>query len=126
MRTTSTSALPDTCTITRPSATRTLNTTTMATTPGPATPVYSGACRIRPVDGQENDTEVASLLEVLGRYVVTLHYSADGIEVGDEWTGVTCTDGDLVDRTLWVKHVGIGSNLIDRRIIVQDREQPTP
>ena len=103
MRTTSTSALPDACTITRPSTSLTLNTATMATVPGLAATIYTGACRLRAVDGQERDTEVASILETLGRYTLTLPYAADGIEVDDQVTITASDDADLVDQVLWVK-----------------------
>lgn len=124
MRATSASALPDTCTITADNPTRgTLNTTSGIHAPAPRVPVYTGACRLRPVDGQERDTEVGSLLETLGRYVVTLPHDADGVAVDQRFVLDTGTDADIVGDQFRVLHVGYSSNLIDRRIIVGDREQ---
>lgn len=125
MRATSASALPDTCTITRDNPARgTLDVTTGVHAPALRIPVYAGACRLRPVDGQERDTEVGSLHETLGRYVVTLPHDAAGVEVDDRIVVNASDDSDLAGRKLAVKHVGWSSNQIDRRIIVGDTEQP--
>jgi hypothetical protein len=125
MRATSTAALPDTCTITRDGIGEpTLDTVTGVTTEPTRSPVYSGACRLRPAEGQETDTEVGGLHETLGRYVLTLPYSAADVVVDDLAIVATSTDADVVSRPMRVLHVSYSANQIDRRVIVRDIEQP--
>lgn len=124
MRSTSVSALPDTCIITRAGQRGALNTVTGAYPPGPRATIYTGACRVRPVDGQETNTEVGDLHETLGRYVATLPADATGIEVDDRFEVTGSDDVALAGRKLRVLHVGLSAFQIDRRLIVQDLEQP--
>lgn len=123
MRATSASALPDTCTITGdPPARGALNTVSGTHAPAARVPVFVGACRLRPVDGQETDTELGSLSATLGRYVVTLPHDATGVAVGQRFVLTASDDADAVGEKQWVRHVGWSSNQIDRRIIVGDLE----
>lgn len=124
MRDTSRSALPATCTITRTAGPGTFDSTTgLYDNPTPTT-IYTGPCRVRPQDTQQQDTEVGDLHETLGRYVATLPYDADGVQVDDFLTVTDGTDSQLADRPLRVLHVGWSEWEIDRRLIVEDREQP--
>ncbi len=134
MRDTSASALPDTCTITRPGGEPTLNEPTLDL--GPATPdaIYTGACRVRPRGSEEQDSQVGDLHETLGPYVATLPALAthDGVTTGDPndirvddyLTVTTSTDPSMVGRHFQIRHVGWSSWPIDRRIVLEDREQP--
>lgn len=134
MRLTSASALPDTCTITRPGGEPTLDAVTLDLDPAASVTVYAGICRVRPLQAQEEDVQVGDLHETLGRYVATLPASAshDGVTSGDPndvivddyLTVVTSTDTGMVGRSFQVIHNGQGSWQIDRRIGLRDREQP--
>lgn len=124
MRSTSTSALPDLCAITRAGQRGALNTVTGAYPAGPRAPIYSGPCRVRPVDGQETDAAVGDVHETLGRYVVTIPHDADTVQVDDRLEVTASADTELVGRRLRVLHIGLSSFQLDRRLIVQDREQP--
>jgi hypothetical protein len=134
MRLTSASALPDTCTITRPSGEPTLNDTTGDLDPAGTETVYVGACRVRPRGSQEQDTQVGDLHETLGDYVGTLPASAtaeqvtsgdpNDIRLDDSLTVTASTDTAMVGRTFRIVHNGHGSWQIDRRIGLEDREQP--
>lgn len=124
MRMTSQSALPDTCRITRAGEDPTLDTTTGLLAPADLTTVYTGACRVRTREAQEQDAQVGELHETFGRYVATLPHDAEGIIVDDYLTVLTSSDADMVGRSFQVVHVGWGSWQIDRRIGLRDREQP--
>lgn len=124
MRTTSALALPATCAVTRPSGDHTLDTATgLLEDPAPLA-VWSGACRVRSLNTQGRDGEVGALHETMGRYVVTLPHDADGIEVDDFLAVVTGTDDELVGRPLRVIDVGWSEWRIDRRLVVEDLQQP--
>lgn len=134
MRSTSASALPDTCTITRPSGEPTLNDTTGDLDPAGTTTIYVGACRVRQRGSQEQDTQVGDLHETLGDYVGTLPASAtddrvtsgdpNDLQVDDTLTVTRSTDPAMVGRPFAIVHNGAGSWQIDRRIGLEDREQP--
>lgn len=134
MRDTSASALPDTCTITRPGGDFTLDAVTLDSEPADAVTVYAGVCRVRPRGSQEQDSQVGDLHETLGPYVATLPalVSHEGVTAGDPndvrvddyLTVVTSTDPSMVGRSFQVRHVGWSSWQIDRRIGLEDREQP--
>lgn len=134
MRTTSASALPDTCTITRPGGEPTLDDVTLDLEPAEPVTVYTGVCRVRPRGTDEQDSQVGDLHETLGDYIATLPALAshDGVTAGDpndvrvdDYLTVTAsTDGLMVGRHFQVRHVGWSSWQIDRRLGIQDREQP--
>lgn len=138
MRTTSASALPDTCTVTRPVEEFTLNETTIVSEPGDSETVYAGPCRVRPRESQEQDTQVGDLHETLSPYVATLPatradaLALDPTTVGDpadvvidDYITVTeSSDTAQVGRSYQVTSVSRGSWKIDRRLGVEDREQP--
>lgn len=134
MRLTSASALPDTCTITRPSGEPTLNEVTGDLEPAGTETVYVGRCRVRPRGTDEQDTQVGDLHETLGDYVGTLPASADDervttgdpndLRVDDTLTVTASTDTAMVGRVFAIVHNGLSSWQIDRRIGLEDREQP--
>lgn len=135
MRTTSASALPDTCTITRPSADPpTLDPVTLDSDPAPAETIYAGVCRVRPRGTDEQDTQVGDLHETLGDYIATLPALSthDGVTAGDpndvrvdDYLTVTASsDESMTTRHFQVRHVGWSSWQIDRRLGLEDREQP--
>jgi hypothetical protein len=134
MRLTSASALPDTCTVTRPSGEPTLDPVTLDSVPAAATTVYAGACRVRPRGSEEQDAQVGELHETLGPYVATLPADPDhdavtagdpnDVRVDDYLTVTASTDPAMVARHFQVRHVGWSSWQIDRRIGLDDREQP--
>lgn len=134
MRDTSASALPDTCTITRPGGEPTLDEVTLDLDPAPAETIYTGVCRVRPRANEEQDTQVGDLHETLGPYVATLPALAthdgvtagdpDDVRVDDYLSVLTSSDGSMVGRHFQVRHVGWGSWQIDRRLGIEDREQP--
>lgn len=124
MRTTSESAMPATCAVTRRGGDHALDTDT-GMLEGPAeTAVWSGACRVRSLNTQGQDGQVGALHETFGRYVVTLPYDADGIEVDDFLEVSAGTDDELVGRPLRVIDVGWSEWRIDRRLVVEDLQQP--
>jgi hypothetical protein len=124
MRSTSRAALPDTCTIVRPAATAVLNTATGDLDPDDAEPIYTGPCRVRPRGSQEEDQLVGDLHQTLGPYVGTLPYDAADVQVDDQLTVTASSDADIVDRTFQVRHIGLSSWQIDRRVGLDDLEQP--
>lgn len=123
MRTTSESAMPATCAVTRSDGDPTLDTETGLVAPG-STAVWSGTCRVRSLNTQGQDGQVGALHETFGRYVVTLPHDADGIEVDDFLEVSAGTDDELVGRPLRVVDVGWSEWRIDRRLVVEDLQQP--
>jgi hypothetical protein len=141
MRQTSASALPDVCTVTRPTGELVLNDITGATEPEDVVTVYLGPCRVRPRGSQEQDVQVGELHETLGPYTGTLPatvadaimYAPTGLTVVgdpndvtvDDYLTVTASwDPAMVGRSFQLVHVGWSAWQIDRRIGLQDREQP--
>lgn len=138
MRSTSASALPDSCTITRPIEDFTLNEVTGVSEPGDSETVYAGPCRVRPREAQEQDAQVGDLHETLSPYVATLPATvADALAqdpdttgdpadvVVDDYLTVTASsDTANVGRAFQVTTISRGSFKIDRRIGLADREQP--
>lgn len=135
MRDTSASALPDTCSITRPSGEPVLNETSGDLEPVGTDVVYVGACRVRPRGTDEQDTQVGDLHETLGDYVGTLPALAsdervtsgdpNDVRLNDTLVVTTGIDSALLGRSLTVVHNPFGSWQIDRRLGLEDREQPS-
>lgn len=132
MRTTSTSAQPDTCTVTRSTGEFVLDDVTGDSDPTETTTIYTGPCRVRPRDSQEEDVQVGDLHETLGPYIGTLPATdADAtagdpndVRVDDYLTVTASTDPTMAGRSFQIVHVGLSSYQIDRRIGLKDREQP--
>lgn len=141
MRATSVSALPDVCTVTRPVGEPTLDDTTLILEPSAIETVYAGPCRVRPRGSQEESVDVGDLHETLGPYVGTLPATAalaashapagftvlgdpNNVQVDDYLKVTASSDPSMVGRSFQLVHVGWSSYQIDRRIGLQDREQP--
>lgn len=123
MRAASLRALPDTCIITRPSGDPVLDEETLEVDEASDT-IYEGPCRVRPRGSQEQDQLVGDLHETLAPYVATLPYDAEDVKVDDYLTVVTSSDADMAGRSFQIRHIGYSSWQIDRRVGLDDREQP--
>lgn len=111
----------DACTITRP-GTPTLNRTTSALTPGAATTLYSGACRVK-AQRVPRDKEANERLTVTARYELALPFhavSAGALRVGDSVTITASGDGRLVGQVMAVMAVDFGSTATAWRITIED------
>jgi hypothetical protein len=134
MRVTSATALPDTCIIERAAGEPALNPITLESTSGEPETIYEGTCRVRPRGSQEQDEEVGELHETTGPYVATLPAlsAATGVVSGDPndvvvddvLTVVMSTDVGMIGRSFRIVHVGWSSWQLDRRLGLQDRQQP--
>lgn len=111
----------DACTITRAGAS-TLNRVTSVITPGAATTLYSGACRVKPQRVPRNQ-QAGERLTVVARYEVALPFSAlatDDLQVGDTVTITTSGDTRLVGKTFAVMAVDFGSHSTAWRLTVEE------
>lgn len=89
------------------------------------TDVYDGPVRVRPAGGAEVETTTGDLHETVGRYVATFPYDAE-LLADDVLTVYESSDGYMQDRPLRVVHVGLSDWQVDRRVVVEDLEQPRP
>lgn len=112
--------LVDTCTISRPGA-PTLDRSTSVLTPGPATVLYSGPCRLKPQRVPRNE-EAGERLVVAARYELALPFAAlasDDLQVGDAVTITASGDTRLVDQPFAVMAVDFSSTATAWRITVE-------
>jgi hypothetical protein len=123
MRETATAALAATCTISRAAGEPVLNPATSQYDVTPAETVYVGPCRVRTLNTQDMAVLVGDLHETLSRYIATLPHTATGIEVDDFLTVTAGTDPDLIGRPLRVTDVRWSEWQIDRRVVLEDRQQ---
>ena len=110
----------DACTITRP-GTPTLNRSTSVLTPGAATTLYSGPCRLKPQRIPRNE-EAGERLTVVARYELALPFASlatDSLQVGDTVTITASGDTRLVDERFSVLAVDFGSTATAWRITVE-------
>ena len=110
----------DACTISRPT-TPTLNRSTSVLTPGAATTLYSGACRLKAQRVPRNE-EAGERLTVVARYEVALPFAslaADDLDVGDTVTITASGDTRLVGQLFRVLAVDFGSTATAWRIAVE-------
>jgi len=141
MRQTSASALPDVCTVTRASGEFVLNEATGDSDPTDIDTVYTGPCRVRPRGSQEQDVQVGELHETLGPYAgtlpatlaeavakappgVTVAGDPNDVVTDDYLTVSASTDPAMVGRSFQLIHIAYSGYHIDRRLGLQDREQP--
>lgn len=124
MRATSTAAMPDTVQITRQSGEAVLDEVDGDNDYPPPTVIYTGPGRVRPADTQERDLQSGDLHQTLANYVATVPYNAGNILVDDYLEVTASTDADMVGRAFQVRHVGYGAWQIDRRLGIEDAEQP--
>ena len=115
MREVSTSALPDTGTITRPASGGSLNVTTGVWTPSSATTVYTGAMRLRAPTATEMTALFGDEDVTKQRYILTLPHDAAIPAVDDRVSVTTSSDDDIDTRSFRVSVVSLGSWQIDRR-----------
>lgn len=111
----------DACTITRP-GTPTLNRTTSVLTPGAATTLYSGPCRVKPQRVPRNE-QAAERLTVVARYEVALPFDAVAtaeLRVGDMVTITASGDTRLVGQAFPVMAVDFGSHSTAWRLTAED------
>ena len=110
----------DACTISR-AGTPTLNRSTSVLTPGSPTPLYSGACRLKP-QRVPRDEEAGERLTVVARYELALPFGSlatDDLHVGDTVTITASGDTRLVDQQFDVMAVDFGSTATAWRITVE-------
>lgn len=111
----------DSCTITRP-GTAALDRTTSALTPGTATVLYSGKCRVK-AQRMPRPAQAGEQLHVVARYEVALPFSAvpeSALRVGDLVTVTASGDTRLIGQELAVFAVDYGSTATAWRITAQD------
>lgn len=124
MRGTSTTALPDHGTVTRPGVGQVVfDPVTGTNTRPPATTVYTGACRVRSPGAVEQDVQVGEMHETLGRYVGTFPWDSGDVRVDDMLILDIASDPQLIGRPLRVVNVAVGSWEIDRRVMLEDEQQ---
>lgn len=116
MRATSAAALPDTCTITRPSETGSLNTSTGVWTPSAASTIFTGACRVRPVTSADQTVVFGEDQVTKQRYVGTFPHSVPALEIDDIVAVSSSSDTGIMARTFRVVVISSGSWHIDRRV----------
>ncbi|MEV7599867.1 DUF6093 family protein [Kitasatospora sp. NPDC089797] len=111
----------DTCTITRSGA-PVLDRNTSALTPGPATTLYAGPCRLK-TQRLPRDRRAGERLAVTARYEVALPYGATTaarLQIGDTLTITSSGDTRLVGRALSIMAVDYGSTATAWRLTVED------
>lgn len=111
----------DTCTITR-AGTSALNRTTSALTPGAATTLYSGACRVK-AQRLPRDRQAGERLTSTARYEVALPFTAvptEPLQVGDRVTVTASADARLIGQAMAVKSLDYGSTATAWRLTVED------
>lgn len=111
----------DACTITRPGA-ATLNRTTSVLTPGAATSLYAGPCRVKP-QRVPRTQQAGERLEVVARYELALPFAAvppRELQVGDQVTITASGDQRLVGQRMAVMAIDFGSTATAWRITIQD------
>lgn len=124
MREASRSALPAVCRITRPSGPPVFDPDTGSYTDPEPDVVYEGPCRVRTINTQDMDTQVGGLHESLSRYVGTVPWGCGDVQVDDMLTVTDGTDLNIVGRTFAVTDVRYSEWGIDRRLVLEDRQQP--
>ncbi|WP_141576125.1 DUF6093 family protein [Actinomadura sp. WMMA1423] len=90
-----------------------------------ATQVYAGPCRII-ADGSNEVAMIGDQKLLVVRYLVTVRYDTDTVEVGDVVTVTAAVDGGLVGRTLIVKQVRYGTQEWERDLYADDQMAGLP
>lgn len=110
----------DSCTITR-AGSPTLNRATSVLTPGVATTLYSGPCRLKPQRMPRNE-EAQERLTVVAHYELALPFGAlatDDLNVGDTVTITASGDTRLVNEEFAVLAVDFSSTATAWRITLE-------
>lgn len=109
--------MTDACTITRGGAAGTFDEETLVYAAGATSAIYSGACRVKPRDNQDQVVMAGDQPVSLWPYVVSVPMTVTGVEVDDLITVTAChLDPDLVGQVLRVRQVLQGSHLTARRM----------
>lgn len=134
MRATSVAALPDTCVVRRQTSEPTLDDVTLDLDPGTTTTIYAGPCRVRARGSLEQDVEVGELHETLGPYTGTLPALAtatgvtagdpNDVQVDDFLTVQTSSDPGMAGRSFRLVNVSWSAFQVDKRLGLEDRQQP--
>lgn len=107
----------DACTITRSTATQTLDTASGEYVTTPAETVYAGPCRVKPSDNTDRVVDAGGQAVSLFPFVVSLPISAVQHEVDDVVTVTTSQlDPALAGLVLRVRQVLAGSHMTARRL----------
>lgn len=125
LRDISESAMVDTCTITRRSATPPTfsGTTGLYNSLTPDT-IYTGPCRVRPLLSGQQQAESAGEPITLRRYGATLPHTVHDVGEGDILTVTVSDDAQLEGRPLYVLSVGFLTDNVHRRLVLEDRQLP--
>jgi hypothetical protein len=110
------SLMIDTGTITRGTGPGTVDPVTGDYTPGAATVVYAGACRVRKPTAVEQQVVFGDTSATVSRYLVNVPVDAPLFQIGDVFTLTTTDDGELRDRPMRVATVVGKSVLMYRQL----------
>lgn len=107
----------DTCTIARVSAGTDFNDTTGGYSGGSSTPVYDGACRVKPKDNADRVVQFGEQAVSFWPFLVAVPMSVTGVQLDDVVT-ITASESDpsLIGVQLRVREVPSGSQLTARRL----------
>lgn len=120
MRATSDEALPDTCTITRGTGAGAFDAETGTYAEATPTPVYSGACRLRPDVRDDGVSEQGDAVTTTLRYTLTVSYDAAPLAIGDVVAISESSDPTIDTRHFRVTACPAGSWQIDQRVTVEE------
>lgn len=111
--------MTDTCTITRPAATGTLNPTTGQVVKT-ATTIYTGKCRVKAEAGTSvGDVGAGETAAARVTPIVSIPLSAATVHSGDRVLVSASSDDELDGKALLVRAVAVGTFLTARRLICE-------
>lgn len=109
------------CVITRPAGTGT-SSPDGTWTPGLATAVYSGPCRVQALDTDERLRARGETQETQRRYLVAVRYDAADLALGDLVAVTSAVDPHLAGKKLRVIDLRYGSEQWQRDLICGEKE----
>ncbi len=115
--------MTDTCTVTRAGAGQgTVNDATLQLTPPTPSTIYTGKCRIRPLDLADRAVDVEERRLTLRHLVVSLPTSAAAVAVDDSITITACVlDQLLVTHVFTIFGIAQGSQVTARRLYCREK-----
>lgn len=122
LRSTSESAMRDTCVVTRGDAPTTLNPTTGDYEDGDVETVYSGPCRVRHSGAGRGLADTPGDQVTLRQYEAIVERNAADIREGDALTVTASDDALLVGRPLYVLSATWSAENLHRRLTLEDRQ----